>query len=305
MRVTDNFSKRDERVNVLGRMLEPFTEYTYFKAKKPKADGRTLVEFCMKHVEDFAGKAGLRKRPHLAEALRSKTQNRSDHWLKHDLWVEFVDNLRDMHDNGPYFMPEWETDDYERAEYIRCLIESSDQLLFLNLGGISQVVYDEKTAATFRRLVKRSSPMVLLTFGWPRQKGETDFSHLDPTIRELSKIYNKKRATKIVEANPFLKEVVNYGESEKGKGRVVIVALRERIENHFAMSFRSRGENDQYIDMGVEVLHNERKHIRRMLNPVVPRAVCLQAGIVLNHLVNIGIAEKRTKNSGNIWFTFD
>jgi len=304
MRAVNHFGPGlKERIAILNKILAPLESYTPLQAVLSGSRKKTVVQACTDHVHSYAAKSRLQEKRLLARALKSKIQKRSEHWIKPELWKEFLESIRDLHDATPHFMTEWETDDDERAEYMRSLIESGEQLLFLNLGGVSKHVYDEKTAAAFRRLVKRSSPSVLLTFGWPRQRGERKLDHLDPQIRELSKDYNAKRAAQILEANPFLREVKAYGDRT---GKVVMIALRQRIENHFAMAFWSRSETkEQDIDLGVEILHSERKHIRRMLNPRAPQAVCLEVGIVLNHLLNIGISASKPADAGNIWFIFE
>jgi hypothetical protein len=92
----------------------------------------------------------------------------------------------------------------------------------------------------------------------------------------------------LIENNPFLNAVYEY--EKKHPDSALILALKERMYNHFILGATKMPTNTYTIDLALELLHEESQDDRIALCPGAPSARLIEIGSVLRHI--LGTKEK-------------
>ncbi len=209
-------------------------------------------------------------------------------WGNSETWLQYRKFLIEEHYKKNYILNETPSFSEDRLNFLKSLFFTADQLLWMNLGLINDLYRNTNSASdsgnviaeTFKRAIidGKKEPNIILTFGWPEDI-------LGPYSEAKNKCEEIKE--KLIGEVPLFKFINEYGSKSK---KVLIVALQNRIDNHFGMSIDSKNN----VNIGFELLHNEDQEDRWMIRPKVSESKFIEAGIILRHLMFL--SEKKSSS---------
>lgn len=208
-------------------------------------------------------------------------------WNEIETWIAFLQYISSSHYKNHLLLSE-DISDYEtRVKCVAGLFCDATSLLWHNMGGIysmykkdqenikNKEILGKTLAEILQENLEKYKPSVLVTFGWPREAGLWERKPDENLINVL------------VGQTPVLRVVLDY-QRGKGSDRTMLIALKNRIPNHFGIAI---SKNEKYnissFQMAMEPLHSEDQDVRWVIYPEEKNCISLEIGLILSHLLNV------------------
>jgi len=221
--------------------------------------------------------------------IKAFTQSKMNgNWSNEDTWLSYLKFLRKNHYSKGNLLYEDHTNTPKRKENLNRLIKASNKFLWINFGGINKMYFEKNEKSnlenTMKETLNKYHPTIITTFGWPKNKKVKGWPIKTPNENEI---------IDFVSEIPILKVILDYS-NEVSKDKSTIIALKERMENHFAFGVGKFG-NIYASELAIEALHLEDQEWRNLFKINEEKSFFLEIGLILNHLENL------RPNKESIW----